>query len=36
MARVITGKLDATGMRFGVVVSQFNSLITERSTGRRH
>ncbi len=30
MARVITGKLDATGMRFGVVVSQFNSLITER------
>ena len=30
MARIITGKLDATGMRFGIVVSQFNSLITER------
>ncbi|MGH7963214.1 MAG: 6,7-dimethyl-8-ribityllumazine synthase [Candidatus Binatia bacterium] len=30
MVRVIRGKLDGTGMRFGVVVSQFNSLITER------
>ena len=30
MVRVIRGKLDATGMRFGLVVSQFNSLITER------
>jgi 6,7-dimethyl-8-ribityllumazine synthase len=30
MARVIRGKMDATGMRFGLVVSQFNSLITER------
>ena len=30
MARIITGKLDATGMRFGIVASQFNSLITER------
>ena len=36
MARVITGKLDATGMRFGVVVSQFNSLITERLQAGRH
>jgi len=30
MIRVIRGKMDATGMRFGVVVSQFNNLITER------
>ncbi len=30
MVRVIRGKLDATGMRLGLVVSQFNSLITER------
>jgi 6,7-dimethyl-8-ribityllumazine synthase len=30
MARVIRGKMDATGLRFGLVVSQFNSLITER------
>lgn len=30
MVRVIRGKLDGTGMRFGLVVSQFNSLITER------
>ena len=30
MARIITGRLDATGMRFGIVASQFNSLITER------
>jgi 6,7-dimethyl-8-ribityllumazine synthase len=30
MVRVIRGKMDATGMRFGLVVSQFNSLITER------
>jgi 6,7-dimethyl-8-ribityllumazine synthase len=30
MVRVIRGKLDATGMRIGLVVSQFNSLITER------
>jgi len=30
MVRVIRGKLDGTGMRFGIVVSQFNSLITER------
>jgi 6,7-dimethyl-8-ribityllumazine synthase len=30
MVRVIRGKMDATGMHFGLVVSQFNSLITER------
>ena len=30
MVRVIRGKMDATGMRFGLVVSQFNNLITER------
>jgi 6,7-dimethyl-8-ribityllumazine synthase len=30
MVRVIRGKLDASGMRFALVVSQFNSLITER------
>ena len=30
MVRVIRGKMDATGMRFGLDVSQFNSLITER------
>ena len=30
MVRVITGKLDASGMRFGLVVSRFNSMVTER------
>lgn len=30
MARIVTGKHDATGMRFGIVVAQFNGLITER------
>ncbi len=30
MPRIIRGKMDATGMRFGLVVSQFNSLVTER------
>ena len=30
MPRVIRGKMDGTGMRFGLVVSQFNSLVTER------
>jgi 6,7-dimethyl-8-ribityllumazine synthase len=30
MVRVIRGKMDATGLRFGLVVSQFNSLVTER------
>ncbi len=28
--RVIEGKLDATGMRFGIIASRFNSFITER------
>lgn len=30
MVRIIRGKLDATGLRFGLVVSQFNNLVTER------
>jgi 6,7-dimethyl-8-ribityllumazine synthase len=30
MVRVIRGKMDATGLRFGLVVAQFNNLITER------
>ena len=30
MVRVIRGKLDATGLRFGLVVAQFNNLVTER------
>lgn len=30
MVRVIQGNLDASGMRFGIVVSRFNSLVTER------
>lgn len=30
MARLVTGKHDATGMHFGIVVAQFNGLITER------
>ncbi len=30
MARVFEGQLSATGMRFAVVVSRFNSFITER------
>lgn len=30
MVRIIQGNMDATDMRFGLVVSQFNSLITER------
>jgi 6,7-dimethyl-8-ribityllumazine synthase len=30
MVRVIRGKLDATGLRFGLIVSQFNNLVTER------
>ena len=28
--RIIQGNMDATGLRFGLVVSQFNSLITDR------
>ena len=30
MPRVIEGQLSATGMRFAIVVSRFNSFITER------
>jgi 6,7-dimethyl-8-ribityllumazine synthase len=30
MARIIQGKLDATGVRFGIVISRFNSFISDR------
>ncbi|MBE0595797.1 MAG: 6,7-dimethyl-8-ribityllumazine synthase [Desulfuromonadales bacterium] len=30
MPKYIEGKLDATGLRFGIVVSRFNSFISER------
>lgn len=30
MANVIEGKLDATGLKFGIVVSRFNSFICDR------
>lgn len=30
MPKVIEGKLDATGLRFGIAVSRFNSFICER------
>ncbi|MGH7848471.1 MAG: 6,7-dimethyl-8-ribityllumazine synthase [Candidatus Binatia bacterium] len=30
MARVIEGKLDARGLRFGIIVSRFNTVVTER------
>lgn len=30
MARTIEGKLDASGLKFGLVVSRFNSFITDR------
>lgn len=30
MARTIQGKLDATGIRFAIVISRFNSFISER------
>lgn len=30
MARVIEGQLSATGLRFAIIVSRFNSFITER------
>lgn len=30
MARIIQGKLDATGGRFAIVISRFNSLISDR------
>lgn len=30
MANVIEGKLDARGMKFGIIVSRFNSCVTEK------
>ncbi|OGU16680.1 MAG: 6,7-dimethyl-8-ribityllumazine synthase [Geobacteraceae bacterium GWC2_53_11] len=30
MPQIIEGKLDATGLRFGIVISRFNSFICER------
>jgi 6,7-dimethyl-8-ribityllumazine synthase len=30
MTKIIEGKLDATGFRFGIVVSRFNSFISDR------
>lgn len=30
MARVIEGKLDARGLKVGIIVSRFNSLVTEK------
>ncbi|KIH77390.1 6,7-dimethyl-8-ribityllumazine synthase [Geoalkalibacter ferrihydriticus] len=30
MAKTIEGKLDATGLRFGLIVGRFNSFISER------
>jgi 6,7-dimethyl-8-ribityllumazine synthase len=30
MARTIQGKLDATGLRFAIIISRFNSFISER------
>ena len=30
MAKVIEGKLDARGLRFGIIVSRFNSFVTDR------
>jgi 6,7-dimethyl-8-ribityllumazine synthase len=32
MPQVIEGKLDATGIRFGIVVSRFNDLLTNKLT----
>ena len=31
---VYEGKLDAKGFRFAIIVSRFNSFITERAAGR--
>lgn len=33
MARVIEGKLDARGLRFGIIVSRFNAVVTEKLLG---
>ncbi len=30
MVKVYKGRLDATGLRFGIVVARFNSVVTER------
>lgn len=30
MARVVEGKLDARGLKFGIIVSRFNGLVTEK------
>src|SRR5918996_432825 len=30
MARIIEGKLDARGLKIGIIVSRFNNFITER------
>jgi len=30
MAKVFEGRVDAHGMRFGIIVSRFNNLVTER------
>ncbi|HWP59249.1 MAG TPA: 6,7-dimethyl-8-ribityllumazine synthase [Candidatus Acidoferrales bacterium] len=30
MARIIEGKLDARGLRFGIIVSRFNAVVTEK------
>ena len=30
MAKVIEGKLDASGLKFGVIVSRFNNFVTDR------
>ncbi len=30
MANLLEGKLDASGMKFGIIVSRFNSFVTER------
>ncbi len=32
MPQIIEGKLDASGMRFGIVVSRFNDLLTAKMT----
>ncbi|MEK6562422.1 MAG: 6,7-dimethyl-8-ribityllumazine synthase, partial [Candidatus Binatota bacterium] len=30
MSRVIEGKLNAQGMKFGIIVSRFNNFVTDR------
>ena len=36
MGKVFEGQLSAAGLRFAIVVSRFNSFITERLLGWRH